>query len=68
MIARGNQPVFAVECKTGERDLSRNIPYFAARSNIPVFYQVHAGAKDIEFAASRARILPLTTLARILKV
>ena len=68
MIARGNQPVFAVECKTGERDLSRNIPYFAARSNIPVFYQVHAGAKDIEFAASRARILPLTMLASILKV
>lgn len=68
VVVRGNKLVFAVECKTGERDLSRNIPYFAARSNIPVFYQVHAGAKDIEFAASRARILPLTKLARILKV
>jgi hypothetical protein len=38
---RGGKPVFAVECRTGERDLSRNIPYFAARSDIPVFYQVH---------------------------
>ncbi len=68
VVVRGNKPVFAVECKTGERDLSRNIPYFADRSNIPVFYQVHAGRKDIEVAASRARILPLIALARILKV
>ncbi|MCX6876949.1 MAG: hypothetical protein NTW21_24510 [Verrucomicrobia bacterium] len=65
---RGGKPVFAVECKTGERDLSRNIPYFAARSDIPLFYQVHCGAKDVEFAATRTRILPLTVLAGILKI
>ena len=33
-----------------------------------VFYQVHSGAKDVEFSATRARILPLTVLAGILKV
>jgi len=68
IVTRDGKPLFAVECKTGERDLSRNVPYFAARSDIPVFYQVHAGAKDVEFAAHRARILPLTALAGILKV
>ncbi|MDA0767582.1 MAG: AAA family ATPase [Verrucomicrobia bacterium] len=68
IVTRDGKPLFAVECKTGERDLSRNIPYFATRSDIPVFYQVHAGAKDVEFAVHRARILPLTALAGILKV
>jgi uncharacterized protein len=68
VVVRGGKAVFAVECKTGECDLSRNIAYFAARSNIPVFYQVHCGARDVEYAAKRARILPLTTLAGILKV
>ena len=68
IVVRGGKPVFAVECKTGERDLSRNIPYFAARSDIPIFYQVHGGAKDVEVPGSRARILPLTMLAGILKV
>ena len=68
IVTRGGKPVFGVECKTGERDLSRNIPYFAARSDIPQFYQVHLGGRDHEFPASRARVLPLTTLATILKV
>jgi hypothetical protein len=30
--------------------------------------QVHCGAKDVDFHASRARILPLTVLAGILKI
>ena len=68
IVTRGGKPDFAVECKSGDRELSRNIPYFAARSNIPVFYQVHSGTKDVEFPAARAGILPLTALASILKV
>jgi hypothetical protein len=68
IVVRGGKPVFAVECKTGERDLSRNIPYFAARSDIPIFYQVHRGSKNVEFSAARAHILPLNVLAGILKI
>jgi predicted AAA+ superfamily ATPase len=68
IVTRGGKPIFAVECKTGDHDLSRNIPYFAARSNIPIFYQVHAGTKDVEIPGARARILPLTAFARILKI
>ncbi len=33
---------------------------------IPFFYQVHMGDKDCELPASRARVLPFTTMARIL--
>ena len=68
VVVRNRKPVFAVECKTGERDLSRNISYFALRSNIPQFYQVHLGTKDVEIAEPRARILPFATFATILGV
>jgi uncharacterized protein len=68
VVVRDGRPAFAVECKTGERQLSRSIAYFAPRTGIPLFYQVHAGTQDVEYAAARARILPVTTLAGILGV
>lgn len=68
VVVRDNQPEFAVECKTGERDLSRNIAYFAQRTSIPKFYQVHMGRKDYEMAKHRARVLPMTSLAGLLAV
>lgn len=58
VVLKNRKPVFAVECKTGESQLSPHIPYFAARSSIPKFYQVHLGKKDVEIAQHRARILP----------
>lgn len=68
VVVRNNKPEFAVECKTGEKDLSRNISYFAERTNIPCFYQVHMGKTDYELAKFRARILPLTALAKVLAI
>jgi len=67
-VVRGGKPVFAVECKTGERSLARNICYFAQRTRIPCFYQVHRGRQDFEVAEHKARVLPVTALARILGV
>lgn len=68
VVVRNQKPEFAVECKTGERDLSRNISYFAERTKIPQFYQVHMGQRDQEIAKFRARVLPITALARLLAV
>jgi len=68
VVVRGGKPVFAVECKTGERSLARNICYFAQRTRIPCFYQVHRGRQDFEVAEHKARVLPVTALARILGV
>ena len=66
VVVENERPAFAVECKSGEQGLSRNIPYFAERTDIPYFYQVHMGSKDYEVAQYNARVLPLTTLARLL--
>jgi predicted AAA+ superfamily ATPase len=68
VVVRNDKPMFAVECKTGERDISRNIVYFAERTNIPRFYQVHQGQKDYEMPKFRARVLPMFALARELAI
>jgi predicted AAA+ superfamily ATPase len=43
VVLRDRKPIFAVECKTGEKNLSPHIKYFEARTPIPKFYQVHLG-------------------------
>ena len=68
VVVRDKKPLFAVECKSGEQALSRNIAYFAARTHIPHFYQVHMGKRDYEVAEHRARVLPVTSIAQLLSV
>lgn len=67
VVVKNGKPLFAVECKAGEKNLSPHIGYFAARTTIPVFYQVHLGRKDVEITAARARILPLQKWLQVLR-
>jgi predicted AAA+ superfamily ATPase len=48
VILKNKTPLFAVECKTGEKSVSPHIKYFKDRTNIPLFYQVHLGNKSYE--------------------
>ena len=48
VVLQNKKPLFAVECKSGEKPLSPNINYFKQRTKIPKFYQVHLGSKHIE--------------------
>lgn len=57
VVLKNKKPLFAVECKTGEKQLSPWIHYFKERTNIPEFYQVHLGSKDLGDAAT-GRIIP----------
>jgi predicted AAA+ superfamily ATPase len=50
VVLRDRKPVFAVECETGEKAVSHAIRYFAARTAIPQFYQVHLGEQHYETA------------------
>jgi predicted AAA+ superfamily ATPase len=60
VVLKDKKPMFAVECKTGEKSLSPYIRYFKERTNIPKFYQVHLGRKDFGDAATTGRVLPFT--------
>ena len=56
VVIRDNEPLFAVECKTGERSPSPAIAYFRQRTRIADFYQVHLGERD--YVANGTRVLP----------
>lgn len=62
VMVKNGKPEFAVECKTGEKDISSSIYYFKERVQIPKFYQVHKGQKDYE--KNGVRVLPAITLCK----
>ncbi len=65
IVLKNGQPLFAVECKTGEKAISGHISYFAQRTEIPEFYQVHLGTKDVEIPDVRTRIIPFHGFSKL---
>ncbi len=61
VVIRDSEPLFAVECKSGEWSPSPAIAYFRQRTPIPDFYQVHLGERD--YVANGTRVLPFRTFA-----
>ena len=53
---------YAVECKSGEKNINPSLFYFMKRTPIPRFYQVHEGNRDYE--KSGVRVLPVHTFCR----
>ena len=62
VVTRENKPLFAVECKTGERAPSPAISYFRQRTPVMDFYQVHLGERD--YVSKGTRVLPFRTFCR----
>lgn len=63
VVLENRRPLFAVECKSGDRGVSKHITYFASRTQIPVFYQIHNGTRDYEITDTRTRVMPFTVFA-----
>jgi uncharacterized protein len=63
VVLKDKKPLFAVECKTGEKQLSRHIPYFLERTSIPKFYQVHLGSAH-RSPTEKIELLPFSTFCR----
>lgn len=66
VLQKGN-PLFAVECKTGERQISKNFLLDGGRLKIPKLYQVHQGTKDYGKPES-VRVLPFTQFCKLEKL
>ena len=58
VVIMDKKPLFAVEAKLSETTISPNIKYFAERTNIPIFYQVHIANADYEVKELKTRVLP----------
>ena len=57
VVLKNHRPLFAVECKSGEKKVSPHIHYFKQRTAIPMFYQVHLGKADFA-PEEKIRVLP----------
>lgn len=62
VVLKNRVPLFAVECKTGHKTVSPAIRYFAERTSIPAFYQVHQ--QDAYQQSGHITILPFTRFCR----
>lgn len=60
VVLRQRRPLFAVECKSGERAIGAAVRYFAERTPIPRFFQVHRG--ESYFSTGKITVLPLVRL------
>ena len=65
VILKDKKPLFAVECKVSDQNLSKAIKYFKERTQIPKFYQVHLGAKDFGSPEVEGRVLPFWKFCQI---
>lgn len=67
IVLQKNKPLFAVECKTGESNLAKNLVLDGKRLKIPKLYQVHLGTKDYGHEKD-GRVLPFTQFCKIEKI
>ena len=61
-MIRDRAPLFAVECKSGDKSPNPAVTYFRQRTPIEDFYQVHLGERD--YVSNGTRVLPFRTLCR----
>ena len=66
VVLQDGAPLFAVECKAGERGADPNIAYFRERTSIRDFYQVHLGEQDKLVGGTR--ILPFRAFCDALEM
>lgn len=62
VVLKDRRPLFAVECKAGQKAVAASTHYFAERTPIPKFYQVHRGTR--RFASGRIEVLPFIDFCR----
>jgi predicted AAA+ superfamily ATPase len=60
VVLKSSKPIFALECKSGEKNLSSALRYFHSRAKIPKLYQVHLGNADFEDSETGVRVIPFT--------
>jgi predicted AAA+ superfamily ATPase len=57
VVMQNKKPLFAVECKYGEKQVSPSVKYFSERTAIPRFYQVHAGTSEYQHS-EKIHVMP----------
>lgn len=60
VVLKDAKPLFAVECKSGEKAIGPALRYFAERTPIPRFFQTHLGERH--YSSGKLTVLPFLRL------
>lgn len=63
VVLKNKKPMLAVECKSGQKNASPHLKYFAERTSIPIFYQVHTGEKHFS-VAKNIHVIPFAAFCK----
>ena len=66
VVLKNRKPIFAVECKSGDKAIGPALRYFAERTPIPQFYQTHLGIRHYE--SGNITVLPFAKLCEELEL
>ncbi len=66
VVLKDRKPLFAVECKSGDKAIGPALRYFAERTPIPRFYQTHLGERH--FSTGKVTVLPFIRLCEELRL
>lgn len=66
VVMKNRAPLFAIECKTGSKAISPSIRYFAERTSIPAWYQVHR--QEAHYQTGPITVLPFEQFCRRLNL
>ncbi|MCB0351237.1 MAG: ATP-binding protein [Bdellovibrionales bacterium] len=63
VVLKNKKPIFAVECKHGDKSVSPHIFYYRDRTAIPRFYQVHLGSAHRQ-VDDQISVMPFATFCK----
>ncbi len=63
VVLKDSKPLFAVECKAGDRGVSKHLQYFLERTPIPRFYQVHRKEREIQ-VSDQISVMPFSVFCK----
>ncbi len=66
VVLKDRKPLWAVECKSGEKSVGQALRYFAERTAIPRFFQTRLGERHFE--SGKITVLPFTRLCQELEL
>jgi predicted AAA+ superfamily ATPase len=67
VVIKNKKPLFAVECKTGEKSVSPHIYYYRDRTDIPHFYQIHTKETHSQ-QDDRISVMPFEAFCKDIKL
>lgn len=67
VVIKNKKPLFAVECKSSEKQASPHLKYFSERTRIPKFYQVHLGER-YQNISDRITLIPFEKFCEAVKL